>query len=332
MSLHPKDSPVWTSNAMPANPATSDAAVARRAPSTESATTSENSMPEHQQHHLPPPPPTLNSSSRSNHSSSSSSSKSNNKLNQPTAKPYGRPVPCEGCREWRRKCTLGAPCQRCSDRGIQCVYLPPGTAAPSLVLGSSLRRTSEPISGSIASSSSSSLHQQQHPRRPWNPMSIRNIVHGDDTIDPLHPLLGSLHSTHRFAAEPTPRPSPTLPHPMTNAYPATATATAALSAEPINTTLTTTTTTSLHTAAHASSSSTTTATTGLPFASSILHTRVIKNEKTTTTTTTTGSGKPRAAVRAVSCKSCHLRKIKCDKEKPSCSHCVDRKQPCEYYL
>ncbi|TPX56445.1 hypothetical protein CcCBS67573_g09346 [Chytriomyces confervae] len=312
MSLHRKDA--TSSDLLGADSEEAEAA-ARRAPSTESATTSENSMPEHQQHHLPPPP-TLNSSSRSNHSSSSSSSTSNNnKLNQP-AKPYGRPVPCEGCREWRRKCTLGTPCQRCSDRGIQCVYLPPGTA-PSLVLGS-LRRTSEPISSSIASSSSlssSSLHQ--HPR-PWNPMSIRNIVHGDDTtIDPLHPLLGSLHSTHRFASEPTPRPTPTLPHPMTNAY-----AAAALSAEPINTLATTT---SLH---HSSATTTTTTTTtntmGQPFAS-ILTTRV-KNEKTT------GSGKPRAAVRAVSCKSCHLRKIKCDKEKPSCSHCVDRKQPCEYYL
>ncbi|TPX75265.1 hypothetical protein CcCBS67573_g03461 [Chytriomyces confervae] len=38
---------------------------------------------------------------------------------------YRRPLPCEGCREWRRKCDLTKPsCNRCIERGAVCTYNP----------------------------------------------------------------------------------------------------------------------------------------------------------------------------------------------------------------
>ncbi|GAN01243.1 hypothetical protein MAM1_0005d00675 [Mucor ambiguus] len=37
----------------------------------------------------------------------------------------GKTVPCEGCRERKKKCTAGQPCERCKRLGIQCYYLKP---------------------------------------------------------------------------------------------------------------------------------------------------------------------------------------------------------------
>ncbi|KAI8640100.1 hypothetical protein BD408DRAFT_434537 [Parasitella parasitica] len=37
----------------------------------------------------------------------------------------GKTIPCEGCRERKKKCTAGQPCQRCERLGIQCYYLKP---------------------------------------------------------------------------------------------------------------------------------------------------------------------------------------------------------------
>ncbi|KAI8610935.1 hypothetical protein BC830DRAFT_703436 [Chytriomyces sp. MP71] len=45
-------------------------------------------------------------------------------ISTPSGKAYRRPVPCESCREWRRKCDLGKPtCNRCQERGQDCVYI-----------------------------------------------------------------------------------------------------------------------------------------------------------------------------------------------------------------
>ncbi|KAF1804152.1 Zn(2)-C6 fungal-specific transcription factor [Mucor lusitanicus] len=43
----------------------------------------------------------------------------------------GKTVPCEGCRERKKKCTAGQPCERCKRLGIQCYYLKP-VAPPKL--------------------------------------------------------------------------------------------------------------------------------------------------------------------------------------------------------
>ncbi|KAG2236421.1 hypothetical protein INT48_008403 [Thamnidium elegans] len=37
----------------------------------------------------------------------------------------GKTVPCEGCRERKKKCSAGQPCERCKRLGIQCYYLKP---------------------------------------------------------------------------------------------------------------------------------------------------------------------------------------------------------------
>ncbi|KAL7330986.1 hypothetical protein PS15p_203243 [Mucor circinelloides] len=37
----------------------------------------------------------------------------------------GKTIPCEGCRERKKKCTAGQPCERCKRLGIQCYYLKP---------------------------------------------------------------------------------------------------------------------------------------------------------------------------------------------------------------
>ncbi|KAI9487856.1 MAG: hypothetical protein EXX96DRAFT_94759 [Benjaminiella poitrasii] len=37
----------------------------------------------------------------------------------------GKTVPCEGCRERKKKCTAGQPCERCKRLGIECYYLKP---------------------------------------------------------------------------------------------------------------------------------------------------------------------------------------------------------------
>ncbi|KAJ3023865.1 UNVERIFIED_CONTAM: hypothetical protein HDU68_008434 [Siphonaria sp. JEL0065] len=44
------------------------------------------------------------------------------------------------------------------------------------------------------------------------------------------------------------------------------------------------------------------------------------------------AGIPWNSVKAVSCKSCYTKKLRCDKERPSCSACVKRNLPCEYPL
>ncbi|KAI7907326.1 uncharacterized protein BX663DRAFT_495522 [Cokeromyces recurvatus] len=40
-----------------------------------------------------------------------------------TTKRKGKTVPCEGCRERKKKCTTGQPCERCNRLGIQCYYI-----------------------------------------------------------------------------------------------------------------------------------------------------------------------------------------------------------------
>ncbi|KAI9255583.1 hypothetical protein BDA99DRAFT_517111 [Phascolomyces articulosus] len=39
----------------------------------------------------------------------------------------GKNVPCEGCRERKKKCSSGQPCERCKRLGIECHYLKPAT-------------------------------------------------------------------------------------------------------------------------------------------------------------------------------------------------------------
>ncbi|CEP13757.1 hypothetical protein [Parasitella parasitica] len=39
----------------------------------------------------------------------------------------GKTIPCEGCRERKKKCTAGQPCERCKKLGIQCYYLKPAS-------------------------------------------------------------------------------------------------------------------------------------------------------------------------------------------------------------
>ncbi|KAG2226657.1 hypothetical protein INT45_001004 [Circinella minor] len=39
----------------------------------------------------------------------------------------GKNVPCEGCRERKKKCSSGQPCERCKRLGIECQYLKPAT-------------------------------------------------------------------------------------------------------------------------------------------------------------------------------------------------------------
>lgn len=43
------------------------------------------------------------------------------------AKRKGKTIPCEGCRERKKKCSAGQPCERCKRLGIQCYYLKPVT-------------------------------------------------------------------------------------------------------------------------------------------------------------------------------------------------------------
>ncbi|KAI8827648.1 hypothetical protein BJ741DRAFT_629155 [Chytriomyces cf. hyalinus JEL632] len=48
-----------------------------------------------------------------------------NACTKDTHQTYRRPLPCEACREWRRKCNLTKPsCNRCIERGSVCTYIP----------------------------------------------------------------------------------------------------------------------------------------------------------------------------------------------------------------
>ncbi|KAI8618076.1 hypothetical protein BC830DRAFT_28827 [Chytriomyces sp. MP71] len=77
-------------------------------------------------------------------------------ISTPSGKVYRRPVPCESCREWRRKCDLSKPiCNRCQERGQACVYI--------LHRYDRKKRT-----------------LQQKPAAVMNPMSISSIVDDDE--------------------------------------------------------------------------------------------------------------------------------------------------------
>ncbi|KAI8616530.1 hypothetical protein BC830DRAFT_195613 [Chytriomyces sp. MP71] len=187
---------------------------------------------------------------RNSESSSDTSSPASQHLEQRRPKPYGRPTPCAGCREWRRKCNLGNPCERCLERGIDCVYVRDKPDS---------RRS---VSGGLVSAGIPPPPQGGQPQnhklnqfpKSWNPMAITNIIDED------------AGSSSSYLGAGTGSPSST-------------TRSSPLTSQP-----------------------------------------------------TTSTGRQRPAVRAVSCKSCHQRKIKCDKLKPSCSTCSDRGQACEYYL
>ncbi|KAI8618077.1 hypothetical protein BC830DRAFT_28831 [Chytriomyces sp. MP71] len=187
---------------------------------------------------------------RNSESSSDNSSPASQHLEGREPKPYGRPTPCAGCREWRRKCNLGNPCERCLERGIDCVYVRDKPDS---------RRS---VSGGLVSAGlppppqvdQHQTHNQDQLPKVWNPMAITTI------IDQNAGFCSSLRGVGTGSPSSTTRSSP-------------------LTSQPTNNT-----------------------------------------------------GRQRPAVRAVSCKSCHQRKIKCDKLKPSCSTCSDRGQACEYYL
>ncbi|KAJ8653259.1 hypothetical protein O0I10_011107 [Lichtheimia ornata] len=98
--------------------------------------------------------------------------------------PKGKNVPCEGCRERKKKCSSGQPCERCKRLGIECHYLkpaaPPDLEYVDLVNSHELEANVDELERLMTDMEGELLRVQQHG------FDTANIMNGssDDSIPP----------------------------------------------------------------------------------------------------------------------------------------------------